>query len=65
MKRLFFWIRKNFGVLTLKECNKLNLKFCYNLYGENAQRFACRSMWMDKYGEIYRCSELYNENQPI
>lgn len=58
MNIVLFWFKKNFGVLTIEECNKLNLEFCHNLYGDSVNNFNCRSIWRDGTGKSYRCESL-------
>lgn len=58
MKKLKFWIKKNFGVLTKQECIDLGLEFGFNIYGDGINKLNCRSIWLDYLGKTFRCSEL-------
>jgi hypothetical protein len=58
MKRLIFWFKRHFGILTLEECNSLNLRFSENIYGDEINHLNCRSIWRDEKGKSYRCESL-------
>ena len=60
MKKIKMWFKKEFGVLTQKECIELNLTFSHNIYGDQINHLNCRSIWIDKTFKSYRCNELYN-----
>lgn len=59
--KIKFWFKKEFGILTIDECEKLGLIHCHNVYGDFINRMNCRSIWRDKKGKSYRCCSLYNE----
>jgi hypothetical protein len=60
MKKVKMWFKKEFGVLTKKECFELDLIFCHNIYGDETNHLNCRSIWRDSKGKSYRCDELFN-----
>ena len=33
-------------------------KFMRNIYGDEINHLNCRSLWIDKYNIVYRCSKL-------
>lgn len=61
MKKIIFWFKKEFGVLTIDECKKLKLNHCHNLYGDAINHFNCRSIWRNEKGKSFRCESLYNQ----
>ena len=65
MKKLKFWIKKNFGVLTKQECLDLGLEFGFNIYGDGINKLNCRSIWLDYWGKTFRCSELGERERAI
>ena len=47
--------------IKLKNCNvavKYNLKWHRNIYGDEINHIACRSLWLDAKDRLYRCDEL-------
>lgn len=64
MNSILFWFKKEFGVLTIDECKKLNLTFSHNIYGDIINHLNCRSIWRDSKGRSYRCESLHNETDP-
>jgi hypothetical protein len=52
------WFTKEFGVLTIEECEKLDLSHCHNVYGLSIEELNCRSIWRNKKGKSYRCDSL-------
>lgn len=58
INKIKFWFKKEFGVLTIDECKKLNLTHCHNIYGDYINHINCRSIWRDEKGKSYRCESL-------
>lgn len=46
------------GVLTIEEVKKRKLKYISNVHGDFISIAGYRSLWSDKYGNIYRCNRL-------
>ena len=57
-RSIFFWFKKEFGVLTIDECKNLQLTFCHNIYGDSINHLNCRSIWCNSKGKSYRCHSL-------
>lgn len=57
------WYIRTFTILTLEEVFKLQLIHKHNVFGDPINWNNCRSMWMDKKGNIYKCNALYFETQ--
>lgn len=57
-KKLKFWFKKEFGVLTIAECQSLGLEHSHNIYADAINHLNCRSIWRDKNGKSYRCESL-------
>jgi len=57
-KKLKFWFKKEFGVLTILECQSLGLEHSHNIYGDAINHLNCRSIWRNKSGKSYRCESL-------
>ena len=64
-KKILFWFKKNFGVLSEEECRKLKLEFYHNLYGESIEVKHCKSIWRDVKGKEYRCKSIINEKDKV
>lgn len=63
-KKIKFWFKKEFGVLTIEECKSLGLLFHHNVYGDEINRLNCRSIWHDgSTNKGYRCDSLYSDNE--
>lgn len=60
IKKFKFWYKKEFGILSIEECQKFGLEFCHNIYGDNINHLNCRSIWRDKTGKSYRCESLFD-----
>lgn len=58
IKKIKFWFKKEFGVLSIEECKYLNLEFCHNIYGDAINHFNCRSIWRNSKGKSFRCKSL-------
>ena len=57
---VFFYYR--FKII--KKCEtalKRDLQFGCNVYGDGINLWNCRSFWKDKFGFLYRCAELYEQ----
>lgn len=60
MKRIKYWFRSLKHVKTVKDAQKMKLKFQFNMYGDPINIYNCRSVWSDEYDNLYRCQELFN-----
>lgn len=45
-------------ISTVERCEKKGLIFIKNIYGDPINFYNCRSLWKDKYGNVYKCDEL-------
>lgn len=52
------WFKKEFGILTIEECKKLDLTHCHNIYGDRINHLNCRSIWRNEKGKSFRCHSL-------
>lgn len=62
---LFYIIRyfkRVFTVIDYREVIYLNLTFQTNVYGDDINRYNCRSFFTDENGKIYKVNKLYKEN---
>ena len=59
------WYKRNFCILTMKECMEMNLIHSFNLYGDGINMFNCRSFWKDEKGRLYRCENLIPKDANI
>lgn len=57
-EKVRLWFKKEFGVLSLEECEKLDLSHCHNVYGVRIDELNCRSIWRNKKGKSFRCDSL-------
>ena len=48
--------RKN--IPTVEQAVKMELKHDKNVFGDEINRLDCRSLWYDKYDNLYRCDQL-------
>jgi hypothetical protein len=60
INKIKFWYKKEFGILSVDECEKLGLEFCHNIYSDSINIYGCRSIWRDKKGKSYKCESLIN-----
>jgi hypothetical protein len=58
MKRILCWFRSFKTLETVKEAQDLELHFRRNIFGDEINHINCRSLWNDKYWNMYRCNEL-------
>jgi len=58
MKRIIYYFRSFKTLNTVAEAEKMKLYFRTNVYGDGINHLNCRSLWNDKYWNIYRCNEL-------
>lgn len=54
-------LRKN--IPTVEEAQRRGLKHDSNVYGDAINHQNCRSWWTDKYGNFYRCDQLFIEDK--
>ena len=48
-------------VATVERAQKMGLTWIVNIYGDRINELDCRSLWVDKYNNPYRCDELCSE----
>ena len=48
-----------------QDAEKLKLKFVQNIYGDSINALDCRSIWIDEYGNEYRCQQLFDNKKYI
>ena len=61
INKIKFWFKKEFGILTIEECKKLNLTHCHNIYGDSINKLDCRSIWRNEKGKSFRCESIFDE----
>lgn len=45
-------------IKTIDQAANMGLGFCRNVYGDEINDRDCRSIWIDEYGNLFRCAEL-------
>jgi len=59
MRRLYYWLRAKTTVLnTVKDAKNMKLDFVRNVYGKESLQLDCKSLWTDRYGNVYRCNRV-------
>jgi hypothetical protein len=46
------------NIKTSAEAQRRGLSHCTNVFGDGINITGCRSMWIDRYGNKYKCDEL-------
>jgi len=64
MKRVFRFLEVCFYhrfkiIKYCDEAKKRGLHHSHNVYGDEINRYNCRSFWYDEYNFLYRCNELH------
>jgi hypothetical protein len=65
MKRIIYWLRSYKKLKTIKEVQQMGLSHFTNIYGDGITRLNCRSLWRDKFENIYKCDELFEGGRDI
>lgn len=65
IERFIFWISSFFKVKSVRCAFQLGLKWQRNVFGDQINQLDCRSLWIDKYGNEYRCDELYQKEKKL
>lgn len=63
MKRIQYWFRSFKMVKTVWQAQRMGLTHLNNVYGDGINHLNCRSFWEDEFKNVYRCEELYTQNQ--
>ncbi len=65
MSKIKRWWVSNYQVITLEKAKELELEFVTNIYGDRINVLNCRSLWVDRYNNPYRCNELFVEDEEL
>lgn len=57
------WLRSFKKLKTVDDALYLDLTWEFNAYGDQVNIYNLRSGWVDKYGNHYRCEELYEPSK--
>lgn len=63
IKEIKCWFRSFKHIKTVKDAQDMDLKWRFNIYGDNIKKWKCRSLWCDNYHNFYRCEELYDNKK--
>ena len=58
IKEIKLWYYRNFIIIDFTKAAELNLKFCFNIYGDLINRLNCRSIYKDNKNRYYRVKQL-------
>jgi hypothetical protein len=58
MKKLKMWYSRWFKVIDREQAIKWGLSYQRSIYGDEINTRNCRSIWMDKNGNLYRVESL-------